>query len=82
MPLEITCMEPGAPANGEVTLSSQILSVDTTATYSCDPDYALVGQSTRTCEDTNGGTVTTGTWSGTPPYCQGIESHVSARTDW
>ena len=30
-----------------------------------------MGQTTRTCEDTNGGTVTTGTWSGTPSYCQG-----------
>ena len=42
------------------------------ATYSCDPGYALVGPTTRTCEDTNGGSVTTGTWSGTTPYCQGI----------
>ena len=42
------------------------------ATYSCDPGYALVGQTTRTCEDTNGGTVTTGTWSGNQPFCQGI----------
>ena len=39
--------------------------VESKITYTCEPGYALVKQSqaTRTCEDTNGGTVTTGTWS-------------------
>ena len=65
-------MEPGVPTSGGVILSSQTLSVDTTATYSCDPGYALVGQTIRTCEDRSGGTVITGSWSGTPPHCQGL----------
>ena len=41
------------------------------ATYTCDPGYAVVGQRTRTCEDTNGGTVTMGNWSGAQPSCNG-----------
>ena len=32
------------------------------ATYICDKDYALLGQSTRKCQ-------TTGMWSGTEPSC-------------
>ena len=71
--IEITCLEPGAPINGYVTLSSQTLNVNTTATYSCDRGYALVGQINRTCEDTNGGTKTNGTWSGTPPLCRSMQ---------
>ena len=33
------------------------------ATYSCDPGYTLVGQTTRICKHVNGGTGVT--WSGT-----------------
>ena len=72
----LSCENLSPPDNGEISvapgpnpLSRGLGSV---ATYSCDPGYALVGQTTRTCEDTNGGTVTTGTWSGTSPYCQGV----------
>ena len=70
----ITCPDLMVPDNGSIILqtTSKLLGVGTTATYSCDLGYGLVGQTTRTCEDTNGGTVTTGTWSGTPPYCQGV----------
>ena len=67
---EIICLEPATPANESLMLSSQHLGVGVTAMYSCSPNYALVGETTRTCEDTNGGT--TGTWSGTPPHCHGI----------
>ena len=70
--IEIKCLEPEAPLNGTVILSTLQFNVGTTAIYSCDPGYVLVGETTRTCEDTNGGTVITGTWSGTPPYCQGV----------
>ena len=73
----LTCEVPSPPDNGEITVApgSNSLShgLGSVATYSCDPGYALVGQTTRTCEDTNGGTVTTGTWSGTPPHCQGTQ---------
>ena len=34
-----------------------------TATYSCDRDYSLVGDSTRMCQDN-------GLWSGSAPTCQ------------
>ena len=71
----LTCEELSLPDNGVISVTpgpnSLSHGLGSVATYSCDPGYALVGQSTRTCEDTNGGTVTTGTWSGTPPYCQG-----------
>ena len=52
-------------------LTFNIPGVESNITYSCDPGYALVKQSqaTRTCEDTNGGTVTTGTWSGSGLTC-------------
>ena len=44
-----------------------MLGVGTTVTYSCDPDYVLVGDTIRTCEDMNRGTA--GTWSGTMSTC-------------
>ena len=71
----LQCRELSPPDNGGISVApgpnSLSQGLGSVATYSCDPGYALVGQTTRTCEDTNGGTVTTGTWSGTPPYCQG-----------
>ena len=72
----LTCEGLAPPNNGKISVSpganSLSYGLGSVATYFCDPGYALVGQTTRTCEDTNGGTVTTGTWSGTPPHCQGI----------
>ena len=62
-------MEPAAPLNGHMTLSSQLLGVGTTATYSCDPGYVLVGETNRTCEDVSGHII--GTWNGTMPGCEG-----------
>ena len=47
------------------------LGLGSVATYTCNTGLGLVGQTTRVCEDTNGGTVTTGTWSGSPPTCEG-----------
>ena len=63
------CLEPTAPLNGNMVLSSQQLGVGTTATYSCDRGYVLVGETTRTCEDTNGNTI--GVWNGSMPICEG-----------
>ena len=54
----------------EFSTTSQQLGVGTTATYFCDPGYVLVGETTRTCEDTNSGT--TGTWSGDDPICKNL----------
>ena len=71
----ITCKKLLSPNHGGISVTSGLNSLHyelgSVATYYCYLGYALMGQTTRTCEDTNGGTVTTGTWSGTPPYCQG-----------
>ena len=52
------------PSNGQVTHSSRT-TLGQTATYSCNTGYNLVGDSTRTCQDT-------GEWSGSAPTCQGM----------
>ena len=65
----ILCLEPSSPIHGIVAINSQPLGVGTTATYSCDPGYVLVGETIRTCEDANNGT--TGSWSGSIPMCEG-----------
>ena len=59
-----------APNNGTVLLSttSQLLGVGTTATYSCDPGYVLVGETIRTCKDPNSETM--GKWSAEDPICK------------
>ena len=53
-------------------------SLGSVAKYSCNTEFALVGQTTRVCEDTNGGTVTTGTWSGSLPTCEGTFSQFTS----
>ena len=70
----ITCQTVQAPEDGTIVSSSTAegLPLGTVAIYSCNTGFALVGQLFRVCEDTNGGTVTTGTWSGSAPRCQGI----------
>ena len=59
------------PDHGTVSISSGVnyLSVGSTATYSCDPGYALLGSTTRTCEDPDRDSV--GTWTGSVATCQG-----------
>ena len=75
----MTCDELSQPSNGDIFVApgpnSLSRGLGSIAIYFCDLDYALVGQGIRTCEDTNGGTVTTGTWSGTPAYCQGTQRY-------
>ena len=68
----ILCPELTAPDNGTVVYNtiSQLLGVGTTATYSCDPGYILVGETTRTCQDANTGEI--GVWNSTAPICEGI----------
>ena len=55
------CPPINPPSNGEVTYES--LSAGSTATYSCERRYKLVGSSGRTCLDD-------GTWGGRPPSCK------------
>ena len=72
---EILCSETPALGNGRVSTTPNIDSpsygLGSVAAYSCNTGFGLVGQTTRVCEDTNGGTVTTGTWSGSEPTCEG-----------
>ena len=73
--IEIVCSDVPAIGNGTTTIPPRSYSfkyrLGSVATYSCNTGFALVGQTTRVCEDTNGGTMTTGTWSGRAPTCQG-----------
>ena len=50
------------PTNGQVNNGTTFRQ---TATYSCNTGHNLVGNSTRTCQDT-------GEWSGTAPTCQSM----------
>ena len=47
-------------------------SLGSVATYSCNTGYVLVGQTTRVCQDTNGGT-----WSERAPTCEGMTNYNS-----
>ena len=71
---EIFCSESPAPQNGTMSIATASnenrYSLGSVARYSCNTGFALLGQTTRVCEDTNGGTVTTATWSGSLPTCE------------
>ena len=54
------CQTVSSPPNGRANVSGT--TVGYTVTYSCNPEYKLIGISTRTCQDN-------GEWSGTPPSC-------------
>ena len=54
------CSELYSPVNGEVTWTG--LTSGSTATYTCDSDYQLIGDQIRTC-------LNTGVWSGRKPTC-------------
>ena len=66
----IHCSELSVPENGTLVISSTLLGVGTTASYTCNQGHVLVGDVTRTCQDTSGGTVTIGTWSGSDSTCE------------
>ena len=59
---EILCEELQNLTNGQVSMTGQ--SIGSTATYTCDSGYELVGDDTRTCED--------GVWTGQEPTCSSI----------
>ena len=58
--IPISCGPLSNPANGAVSYSTT--TYGSTATYSCDTGYTLVGDATRTCQ-------ADGTWSGSEPVC-------------
>ena len=58
--LATDCHNLFSPVGGKVNITS--FSYLSTATYSCDEGYVLVGQENRTCKHS-------GFWSGSPPSC-------------
>ena len=55
------CGDPGAPENGQVSLSSGT-TLGSTATYSCDIGHDLIGATLRECG-------TDGQWTNSTPLC-------------
>ena len=60
------CSELSSPTNGQVTWTG--LTSGSTATYTCNSDYQLIGEQNRTC-------LSTGMWSGQEPTCESMYSH-------
>ena len=60
----VDCGSLTVPDNGTVSHTGGT-TFGQTATYSCDTGYNLVGDSNRTCQ-------AVGSWSGSPPTCEGI----------
>ena len=58
----VDCGPLNNPGNGRVVLTGTTFG--STATYSCQKGFALVGSSTRTCQANR-------VWSGQAPVCQG-----------
>ena len=54
------CRTISPPANGRTYVSGT--TVGYTVTYYCNPEYKLIGLSSRTCQEN-------GEWSGAPPSC-------------
>ena len=77
------CPDITDPANGQIVFVVDTVApydLATTATYSCDSGYGLMGGDTvRTCEE-NGGSVI-GAWSGMAPSCGGKEESLLNRPD-
>ena len=59
------CSELSSPTNGQVTWTG--LTSGSTANYTCDSGYQLIGEQTRTC-------LSTGMWSGQEPTCEGMKN--------
>ena len=49
-----------SPMNGNVTFDTEF---NSQATYTCDPEFDLVGNDTRTCQADR-------SWSGEEPICE------------
>ena len=69
----ITCLPLSPPTNGVITFTAGAdnsnIGLGSVATYSCNLDYVLVGQTTRLCQSVFGGA--TAAWTGYTPVCQG-----------
>ena len=61
------CRELSSPTNGQVTWTG--LTNGSTATYTCDSGYHLIGDPTRTC-------LSSGIWSGQEPTCESMHQNV------
>ena len=57
------CSELSSPTNGQVTWTG--LTSGSTATYTCDSGYHLIGDQNRTC-------LSSGVWSGQEPTCESM----------
>lgn len=65
--IEIVCADLDELEGGMITYSSgsqNMRPLDSTAAYSCESGYKLIGQATRTCQDDE-------TWSEQEPTCDG-----------
>ena len=72
-PAPVSCSSLSVPSGttGGLTVSVPSTSVNSVATYSCTlSGYNLIGQSQRTCQSS-------GSWSGSQPYCQSESNHYS-----
>ena len=67
----VSCGELAGPDNGAVSVTNTTFA--STATYSCNDGYSLVGDTTRTC-------LASGLWSGVVPNCTGIDLSIIATT--
>ena len=59
------CSELSSPTNGQVFWTG--LTNGSTATYTCDSGYLLIGDETRTC-------LSSGVWSGQEPTCESMKN--------
>ena len=66
---EINCGSLDNPSNGKVLADADL--INSVATYSCNPGYALVGDVTRTCQNS-------GIWSDKAPTCIGKYGIIDA----
>ena len=69
IPVGIYCDSLRAPQNGSVFVSSVTpgTDLDSTAEYSCDDKYRLVGERVRMCQ-------ASGQWTGEPPVCESMQT--------
>ncbi len=77
----VVCLSLPAPNNGIVSYSDPPLGLNTVATYTCETDYTLIGNTTRTCEND-------GMWSGSATTCEGefsdtyVLNYIFAPPQW
>ena len=62
MNIVVDCGQPGNPVNGQVDMSSETIFMST-ATYTCNSGYDLIGPISRTCGSD-------GVWSPAAPTCE------------